>query len=102
MSRRILWLSVPLLATSAAMAAPATGRSVFDEVCAACHLGGIGGAPALRDRENWRKRLQQGEGVLVNHAINGIRAMPPRGGNAGLSDAEVAAAVKYMVRKAAR
>jgi cytochrome c5 len=87
---------------SAKDAKAARGRAVFDQVCAACHLGGIGGAPSISDTENWRRRMQQGEAVLVGHALEGFRAMPARGGNAGLTDAEVMAAVKYMTSKARR
>jgi cytochrome c5 len=35
--------------------------------------------------------------MLVKNAINGIRLMPPKGGNARLTDEEVTAAVVYMV-----
>ena len=34
---------------------------------------------------------------VVTNAINGIGMMPPKGGNASLSDAEVRAAVEYMM-----
>ena len=42
-------------------------------------------------------RIDKGMDTLVNHAINGFKGMPPRGGNSALSDAEVKAAVKYIV-----
>lgn len=91
------------LACGVAAAPPApSGRPVFEQVCAACHEAGLGGAPAIADRENWRRRIQQGEPVLVDHALNGFRAMPARGGNAMLTDAEVKAAVRYMITRATK
>jgi cytochrome c5 len=36
----------------------------------------------------------------VQHALDGHGAMPPRGGNAMLSDAQVRAAVRYMISRA--
>jgi cytochrome c5 len=87
---------------AAAQKGPVRGRAVFEQACAACHEGGMGGAPALADQENWRRRMQQGEAALIDHALQGIRAMPARGGNAMLSDAEVAAAVRYMTARAAK
>lgn len=76
------------------------GKGVFEQTCAACHLGGIGGAPSIHDRESWRVRLRQGQAVLVQHALEGHGAMPPKGGNPMLSDAQVRAAVHYMISRA--
>jgi cytochrome c5 len=101
MSRRMrLGCAVLLGATCLLhLSARAQGRQVFDQTCAACHLGGMGGAPGINDRENWRKRLEQGRPVLISHALEGIRAMPARGGNATLSDAQIQAAVDYMISR---
>ena len=38
--------------------------------------------------------------MLHQHALQGIRAMPPKGGFMNLSDAQVQAAVDYMVSQA--
>ena len=35
---------------------------------------------------------------LYENAIKGLNAMPPRGGNLTLSDADVKAAVDYMIK----
>ena len=50
----------------------------------------------------WAPRVAKGKAVLYDHAINGFfgpddTMMPERGGNPALSDAEVKAAVDYMV-----
>ncbi|MBF8223207.1 cytochrome c5 family protein [Halomonas sp. 328] len=68
--------------------------------CAACHASGVAGAPVLGDADAWVARLEQGTETLYDHAINGLGAMPPKGGNAGLGDDEVKAIVDYMVAEA--
>lgn len=73
------------------------GKSVYNTVCAGCHGAGVLGAPKLGDKAAWAPRIAQGIATLNNHAINGIRAMPPRGGAASLTDDEVKSAVEYMV-----
>lgn len=94
-------------ATSAAAAAPtatasaaADGKRVFGMVCTACHSTGVAGAPKLGDKAAWAPRLKQGLDGLLHSALKGKNAMPPKGGNTSLSDAEVRAAVEYMVSQA--
>ena len=64
--------------------------------CAMCHAGGLMGAPKIGDIGLWAPRIAQGRDLLINNAIKGIRMMPAKGGNARLSDEEVAAAVISM------
>jgi cytochrome c5 len=80
-------------------AAGKSGEEVFNGVCMACHSAGLMGAPKPGDNAAWAPRIAQGYDTLVQHAVKGIRMMPAKGGNAGLSDDEVAAAVKYMANK---
>lgn len=75
------------------------GQQVFTAVCATCHVSGLLQSPKLGSKEDWAPRITKGLETLYTHAINGFRAMPARGGNAGLSDDEVKAAVDYMVAK---
>ena len=77
-----------------------SGEQVYTAVCAACHTPGALGAPKFNAKGDWGSRLGQGFDTLVKHAIEGIRAMPPRGGNPDLSDIEVARAVAYMANSA--
>lgn len=76
---------------------PKDGKTVYNTVCAGCHGAGVLGAPKFGDKGAWASRVGQGLPTLVSHAINGIRAMPPRGGSPSLTDDEVKAAVQYMV-----
>ncbi|MBK8387025.1 MAG: cytochrome c5 family protein [Candidatus Accumulibacter sp.] len=76
-----------------------TGEQVVKERCQECHLSGKQGAPKLGDMNDWKPRLKNGVDPLVKSAIAGHNSMPARGGQANLSDAEMKAAVEYMVSK---
>lgn len=76
-----------------------SAEQVVSTVCQACHGAGLVGAPKIGDKAAWRPRLAQGVNTLHEHAIKGVRAMPPKGGNPSLSDAEVNAAVDYMLKQ---
>ena len=77
-----------------------SGQEVFDAVCTSCHTPGALGAPKFNNKGDWAGRLGQGYDTLIKHAIEGIRQMPPRGGDGDLSDTEVARAVAYMANSA--
>ncbi|MHB1402281.1 MAG: c-type cytochrome [Thiobacillus sp.] len=77
-----------------------SGQEVYEAACVACHGSGALGAPRFENKGDWNARIGQGYDTLVKNAIEGIRQMPPRGGNAGLTDAEVARAVAYMANAA--
>lgn len=79
----------------------AQGRAIWLANCEGCHGYGTAGAPVPMIAAEWRDRLQQTRETLYRHAIEGFfgpddTMMPPRGGNDGLSDEEVRAAVDYM------
>lgn len=73
------------------------GGDIYSNVCAACHETGAAGAPIRGDEEAWAERTEQGFATLLDHSINGIGAMPARGGNPNLSDEEIEAATLYTV-----
>ncbi len=73
-----------------------SGKEVYEAVCASCHSSGALGAPKFDSRGDWGGRLGQGYDTLLKHAIEGIRQMPPRGGDDSLSDLEMARAVVYL------
>ena len=78
-----------------------TGKKVYDATCMACHAAGVAGAPKLGDKAAWGPRIAQGNDTLYTHALKGFQGkagvMPAKGGNTSLSDADVKAAVDYMV-----
>ncbi|WP_311064431.1 c-type cytochrome [Halomonas sp. DWK9] len=73
------------------------GAGIYNNVCMACHETGAAGAPVRGDEAAWAERTEQGFATLLDHAINGIGAMPARGGNPNLSDEEMEAAVAHLV-----
>jgi len=74
------------------------GSEINVIACAACHSIGVLNAPVTGDNEQWAGLFEErGLDELVHNAINGIRGMPPRGGNPRLTDDEVYNAVVYML-----
>ena len=101
-SLRVAGLLVMGLGAAGAFAADA-GKAEYDSACAMCHNTGMAGAPKLGDKAAWKDRLSQGEAVLVEHSIKGFKGktgmMPAKGGNPENKDADITAAVKYMMEK---
>jgi cytochrome c5 len=93
----------PVKNTAAAPPPSRNGQQVYEATCVACHGAGIAGAPKLGDKTQWAKHIAKGPNALYASAIKGVQgsagAMPPKGGNPALSDAEVRAAVDYMVAR---
>ena len=73
-----------------------SGEAVYNAACAACHATGAAGAPKFGDAGAWGPRIAQGYDTVLKHAVEGIRAMPAKGGNPDLDNVEVARAVVHM------
>ena len=73
---------------------------IVQSVCGACHNTGLLDAPKVGDAQAWAARKDAAGGVdgLVASAIKGMGAMPPRGGDASLTDEQVRAAVEAMLK----
>ena len=76
-----------------------SGEKISQVNCILCHGSGVMGAPKIGDAAQWEARIAQGKDKLIEHAIKGINMMPAKGGNAALSDEEVAAAVIWMANQ---
>ncbi len=77
------------------------GKTIYDQLCTACHTAGVGKAPML-NAAGFGARLAKGKDTLYKHAIEGFNGpdggvMPPKGGNAGLSEAQIHATVDWML-----
>lgn len=86
-----------------AATAQASGEATYKAACFACHGTGAAGAPKLGDKAAWKARIAQGNDKMYSNAIKGFKGakgmMPAKGGRADLKDADVKAAVDYMVAK---
>jgi cytochrome c5 len=87
-------------AAAAPKAAAVDGKAVYDKTCVACHAQSVAGSPKLGDQAAWAPRVKQGMDTLVQSVLKGKGAMPPKAGNPALSDAEIGAAVEFMVSQA--
>ncbi|MFW1678265.1 c-type cytochrome [Pontibacter sp. JAM-7] len=86
-------------AAPAATGGSRSGEEVYNTKCAACHATGAAGAPKYATSD-WAERGAKGLGTLMENAINGLNAMPPRGLCADCSDKEIRNAIKHMVNSA--
>ncbi len=90
-----------------AFAEPAEQRSgalLYRQYCATCHASGAAGAPQVgkENRLYWSHEVEEeGFETLVQEAIHGINAMPPRGNCYDCSDQEIRNAVIYMLQLSA-
>ena len=84
-------------AAPAQKGAAVDGKAVYDKVCVACHQVSVANSPKLGDKAAWAPRLQQGMDALVQSVIKGKGAMPPKAGNPALAEAEIRAAIEFMV-----
>lgn len=92
-------VAAPVMVAAAPAAAgdAAKGKGVYDSSCAACHSAGVAGAPKTGDKAAWAPRLKSGKDALYASVLKGKGAMPAKGGNPSLSDADVKASVDYMI-----
>lgn len=83
-------------APAATTVAAGAGEALYKQSCTVCHAAGVAGAPKSGDKAAWAPRIAQGIDALTASAIKGKGAMPPKGGSAA-SDADIRAAVQFMV-----
>ena len=83
--------------SAAAVAEADIGKHRYETTCKICHDTGLAGAPKFGDKAEWKPRIAQGMDHLVQMAITGLGAMPPRGTCNSCSDDEIKKTVEYMV-----
>lgn len=80
---------------SVGQVAAADGKAVYEKSCAGCHNAM---KPKLGDKAAWAPLIKRGSKDLIASVIKGKAPMSPKGGAA--NDADVAAAVEYMINAA--
>lgn len=94
----VLWVFSLVPADGIAVASDRQiGRDVFLQNCAACHVSGVAQAPRVGSLTEWEPRLAEGRQSLLNSVLRGKGGMPPKGGNASISDVQAIAALDYLI-----
>jgi cytochrome c5 len=94
--------ALPLISAAAEGGQPDQGRKVYQNVCMACHApeNVMVSAPKAGDMKEWARRGAEAPGggleMLTDHARDGFGAMPPKGGRAELTRAQLRDAIKFM------
>lgn len=91
------WILILCYWGVAATALASEGHDVYKQTCAVCHSAGFTGAPRLGNKADWQNRLLAGRSALLRSVLKGNGAMPPKGGDASLSDAQAEAALDYIL-----
>jgi cytochrome c5 len=77
-----------------------SGEAIVKATCSACHATGVQKAPKIGDQNDWAPHIHHGLGAMLETARKGKGAMPARGGDTSLTDAEVTRAVIFMANAA--
>jgi len=97
MKKVLIAAAAATLMMPAAAMAERDGATVYNTKCGVCHATGAAGAPKFGDAAAWAPRVAQGMDALLATAQNGKGAMPPKGLCMDCTDAELKAAIQYMV-----
>jgi mono/diheme cytochrome c family protein len=80
-----------------------TGQAIFQQTCVACHgANGKGAVPGAPDFTKSGGPLSQSNTLLIKHIKEGFQkagdpmAMPPKGGNANLTDDDIKNVLDYI------
>ena len=72
-------------------------EKTYNSVCAACHASGLINAPIPGSAE-MAQRAEAGLDAMWQNSLNGLNAMPARGGRPDLSDEQIKAIVEFMIK----
>lgn len=75
------------------------GAALYEKQCKVCHEKGLLAAPVFGNKEAWAPRIAKGIDTLHMHSAKGFNKMPAQA-SAEVSEAQVHAAVDYMVAAA--
>jgi len=91
---------LPVAVAPAAISSGLSGQEIYSQTCIACHSAdGKGAFPGVPD---FKERLSQSDDILFQHITEGFQtpgspmAMPARGGNPALTDADIKEVLSYI------
>ena len=75
------------------------GRATYAAVCSACHApeNVMVDSPKAGDTAEWDRRLRKGMEAVIDNAVAGLGAMPPKGGRGDLSRDKIRWAIEFMM-----
>lgn len=79
----------------------ADGQRIYEANCSACHDSGKNNAPKIGDQAAWKPIVDAGFMGAYRNVVGGLHGHPVRGDCKQCNDAEVLAAVKYLMQKSA-
>lgn len=80
---------------------PEAGKKIFQEYCTTCHGNPPKidiHAPQIGDQKEWQNRKKLGMELLLKITINGVAAMPARGGCFECSDEQLRETIQYILQ----
>lgn len=92
--------STPAPAAPKAAGGAKSASETYKKSCMACHAAGVAGAPKVGDQAAWDARMAKGIDTLLGSVNKGMGAMPPKGGDASLTDDDIKATIKFMAEGA--
>lgn len=96
--KHVILASLSLFSVIGVASAADAGKDLYNKTCGVCHAAGIAGAPRYGNVADWQPRIAAGTARLYTSALKGTpKGMPQKGGNLEASDADVKAAVDYML-----
>ena len=92
---------VARLEIGAPAAAPGarSGEAIVQATCGACHQTGVAKAPKIGNKQDWAEHIKHGMTAMVQTVVKGKGAMPPKGGDASLTEDEIRRAVAHMANQ---
>jgi cytochrome c5 len=76
-----------------------SGEAIVKATCAACHQTGVAKAPRIGNKQDWAEHIKHGLNAMAQTVVKGKGAMPPKGGDASLTDEEIRRAVAHMANQ---
>jgi len=92
--------STPAPAAPKAAGGAKSASEIYKKTCMACHATGVANAPKVGDQAAWDARMAKGMDTLLGSVNKGMGAMPPKGGDASLTDDDIKATIKFMAEGA--